>query len=83
MISVSQLPVGDEKAKNTWITIHHETEKDYWWFTSKRNLIIQLIQSCAPTSSTLLEMVVAEANYQVNFKNWAIKYSALIMTYCG
>lgn len=56
MISVSQLPVGDEKAKNTWITIHHETEKDYWWFTSKRNLIIQLIQFYASTSSTLLEI---------------------------
>jgi len=51
---VSQPPV-QEKNKE-WITIHHETEKNYWWFILKRELITYFIQSLIEKGSSVLEI---------------------------
>ncbi|MCX8065846.1 MAG: class I SAM-dependent methyltransferase [Candidatus Hydrogenedentes bacterium] len=42
--------------RSDWIKIHHETEKDYWWFTLKRDLVIMLISSMVEKGSTVLEI---------------------------
>lgn len=51
---MSQPPI--EGKHNQWITIHHETEKNYWWFILKRNLITHFTQSLIRKGSTILEI---------------------------
>lgn len=46
----------DNEKNNKWITIHHETEKNYWWFILKRNLITYFIQSLIKKSASILEI---------------------------
>lgn len=42
--------------RSDWIKIHHETEKDYWWFELKRDLVIKSILSLIEVGSTVLEV---------------------------
>ncbi len=54
MASASPTPRREERPH--WIKIHYETEKDYWWFALKRQLIINFITSLVPQGSTILEI---------------------------
>ncbi len=45
-----------EEMRNEWITIHHETEKNYWWFILKRQLIISFVQSLINKGDVILEI---------------------------
>ncbi len=49
-------PPPIEEKNNKWITIHHETEKNYWWFILKRKLIVHFSQSLVRQGSTILEI---------------------------
>lgn len=46
----------DKEKSNKWIAIHHETEKNYWWFILKRELITNFIQSLIKKNDSVLEI---------------------------
>lgn len=50
----SQTPMPEEHPN--WIKIHYETEKNYWWFVLKRQLIINFITSLTPLGAPILEI---------------------------
>ncbi len=49
-------PTTDKEKSNKWIAIHHETEKNYWWFILKRELILYFIQSLIKKNDSVLEI---------------------------
>lgn len=55
-MSHHQIPIQEHQKANRWVTIHHETEKNYWWFVLKRQLITHFTQSFKPPGSIVLEI---------------------------
>ncbi|MGC9052568.1 MAG: class I SAM-dependent methyltransferase [Candidatus Hydrogenedens sp.] len=49
-------PTTNKENNNKWITIHHETEKNYWWFILKREIITYFIQSLLKKTDSILEI---------------------------
>ncbi|MCA1902766.1 MAG: class I SAM-dependent methyltransferase [Candidatus Hydrogenedens sp.] len=78
---------NEDIESNQWISIHHETEKDYWWFILKRELILHLANKVLPPPGTVLEVgcgggklsyELQQSGYQVvstDFEPSAVKFT--------